>query len=310
MTNKTSPFPIDPTRTAIAIAYQNDDYIADKILPRVPVNKEEFRYLDFPVAEGFTLPDSKIGRKSTATMIDFSANEKTAHTVSFALEDLVPQTDLQNAMQNYDPLDRATERLRDLIALGREKRVAEIVFAEASYASTNRETLSGSKQFNHAEANPIEIILKALDDCLIRPNIMVMGQEVWVKMQQNAKVVQAVYGNSGKSGIARRQAVAEALELEEILIGRAWHNTAAKGKSMISARVWGKNAALLYRNKHADTSGGPTFGFTAQFQAPTTNTYFEPRRGLQGGYVVRVSEAVKEIVVAPRAGYLFKAAVA
>ncbi len=37
-----APFPINPALMAIAIAYHNAQMIADEVLPRVPVGKQEF----------------------------------------------------------------------------------------------------------------------------------------------------------------------------------------------------------------------------------------------------------------------------
>ncbi len=47
-------FPIQPELTAIAIAYKNRSLIADQVLPRVPVGKQDFKYLKFNLADGFT----------------------------------------------------------------------------------------------------------------------------------------------------------------------------------------------------------------------------------------------------------------
>ena len=38
-------FPVNPVLTAIAIAYRNRRMIADDVLPRTDVGKQEFKYL-------------------------------------------------------------------------------------------------------------------------------------------------------------------------------------------------------------------------------------------------------------------------
>ena len=59
-------FEPDEQLTAIAIGYKNDkaNYIGDKILPYVPVEAFKFSYNEFPVKEGFSVPDTRVGRIS------------------------------------------------------------------------------------------------------------------------------------------------------------------------------------------------------------------------------------------------------
>src|SRR5690606_23611667 len=130
-------------------------------------------------------------------------------------------------------------------------------------------------------------------------NVAVVGQAVWTKLAQHPKVVKAVHGNDGDSGIARRAALAELLELEEILVGQSRLNTAKKGKAASLSRVWGKHMSLIYRNRQADTQGGLTFGFTAEWGNRVSGTRDDGDIGLRGGKRTRVGESVKELIVAP-----------
>src|SRR5487761_2712532 len=61
----TTAFPINPELTAIAIAFKNPEsqLIADLVLPRIPVAKK-FTYTVYDESQGFTVPDTKIGRRS------------------------------------------------------------------------------------------------------------------------------------------------------------------------------------------------------------------------------------------------------
>ncbi len=136
-----APFPIDPHQTAIAIAYRNKKLIADSVLPRLPVSKKEFKYLEHTLAESFTIPDTKVGRKSAPNEVSFTAKEKTDSTEDFGLDDKIPFDDIEQATENFDPLGHSTESLTNLILLDREVRTAGLVFAAASYASDNKKTL-------------------------------------------------------------------------------------------------------------------------------------------------------------------------
>jgi hypothetical protein len=66
----------------------------------------------------------------------------------------------------------------------------------------------------------------------------------------------------------------------------------------------------LYIDPLADSNGGITFGFTAQWQGRVAGSDPEPARGLRGSTRVRVGESVKELCIADKCGYFIQNAVA
>lgn len=309
----TAPFPVDPVLTGITLAYKNRRYIADDVLPRLepPLEKEEFQYMRMTAAEGFTIPDTKVGRKSLPNEIEFSGARLTDRTLDYGLDDLIPFNDMQNAPQGYDPRMFAAESLTDLILLDREKRVADSVFAAATYPTANKTTLSGSSQWSDITSNPIDAIMVALDVPLIRPTIGVFGRATFTKLAVHPNVVKATQPFAPDRGVARRQDIAELLELEEILIGESFVNTAKVGQTATYARVWGRHAAFLFRDRLArGDSGRITFGMTFQFGTRVAGDLEEPKSGLRGATRVRVGESVREVITASDVGYFFENAVA
>lgn len=308
MSNR-APFPINPELTAIAIAYRNTKLIADEVMPRSPVGKKEFKYLKHTLAEGFTLPNTLVGRTGKPNQVEFTASEETDSTEDFGLDDPVPQDDIANAPAGYDPLGRATEGLTELIALDREKRVADLIFATGTYAAANRLALSGSDQFSDfIGSDPIAVIMDALDAMVMRGNIAVIGRPAFSILQRHPKIVKAANRNSGDSGIATRQAIAELFELDEVLVGEGWINGAKKGQTASMSRVWGKHIALLYRDRVSPNK--ITFGFTAEFGKRVAGSIPDSNIGLRGGQRVRVGESVKEVVTANDLGYFLQNVVA
>lgn len=107
-----------------------------------------------------------------------------------------------------------------------------------------------------------------------------------------------------------RQQLAQLLEVEEVLVGSSWLNTAKKGQTATLARIWGKHALLIYRNQMADTRNGLTFGITGEFGTRVAGQEPDTMIGLRGGTRVRVGESLKELIVAPAAAYFIQDAVA
>lgn len=308
MTN--TPFPTDPVLTGLTIAYRNPAYIADDVLPRVPVGLQSFKWWLYPIEETFAAPDTKVGRRGQPNEIDLSATEETSSTEDHGLDDPIPIADILNAPPNHNPEQRATVQLTDYVALGRERRTAQLVFDPARYPAGNKITLAGTDQLsNFTASDPIGLMTDAFNACLMRPNIAVMGQEVYSKLSQHPAIVKAVNGTSGDSGIVRRRQMADLFELEEILVGQSRLNAARKGQPASLARVWGKHISLQYRDRNADTRSGLTFGYTAEWGGRIAGSMEDSKIGLRGGRRVRVGESVKELIVAGRAGYFIQDAV-
>lgn len=306
-----APFPIQPELTAIAIGYRNTRLIADGVLPRIPVGKQDFKYLVYNLADGFTVPDTKVGRKGKVNEVEFSATEQTASTEDFGLEDPIPQADIENAPVNYDPLGRGAEGITDLILLDREVRVANTVFNAATYGAGNKTTLSGTSQFSDfTNSDPIATIVTSLDACIMRPNVMTIGRPAFSVLSRHPKICKAIFGNNTDVGIVSAAQLATLFELEEILVGEAYLNTAKKGQTVALSRVWGKHISLTYRDRNATTRGRMSFGYTTQFGNRIAGSWEDKNIGLRGGQRVRVGESVKELICAPELGYFIQNAVA
>jgi hypothetical protein len=312
--NNKAPFPVDPALTAIAIAYRNTRLIADEVLPRVPVARQEFKWWKFAMDENFRIPDTKVGRTSRPNEIEFSADQESDSTEDFALDDPIPQSDVENASEGYDPVGRATESLTDLIMLDREKRCADIVFDENTYPASQRETLSGADQFSDPSSKPIVKLMRTMDKMIMRPTIMVIGRLAFTDMIQNPSIVRAYNKNDGGDGVVDSQFLANILGLEKVLVGEAWLVTSKKGQANTTARVWGKHISLLHRDTLANpttgTAGRPTFGITAQWGKKVAGRIPDPHIGMRGGVRVRSGESVRECICAPDFGYFIKNAVA
>lgn len=306
-----APFTPDPRLTGIAIAYRNQMMIADAVLPRVPVGTDPFKYLVYDKADRFTVPNTRVGRKGRPDQVEFGATEVEASTEDYGLEDAVPQHDIDRAPEGFDPLGNATEGIMDLVALDREIRVANLVFALATYPAAQRETLAGTDQWSDPDdSTPIVDISDALDVPIMRPNVLVLGQKTATVLRRHPQIVKSFNGTSGEAGIVPISFLAEMFELEEVLVGKAFVNTAKPGQAPVFARTWGNHAALIHRNRLANTQRGVTFGFTAQFGDRVAGSAEDRNIGLRGGQMVRAGESVKEVISASDVGYFFEDAVA
>ena len=312
-----APFTINPTLSAIAVAYHNGQMIADAVLPRTtPVGTKTFKYTVFPKGEAFTVPNTMVGRRGRPNVVEFGGSQTEATAQDYGLEDEIPQDDIDQAEaaralapELATPQAHATEMITNLIELDREVRVAGIVFNPATYGAANKVQLAGATQFSNVASTPVGQISDALDGMLMRPNTGIFGAKTWSKLRRHPEIVSAVLGNDGTKGIVTRQQFAELFELEEVLVGEGFVNTAKRGQAEVFARCWGNHAAFIHRNKTANQSKGVTFGMTVPYGTRVAGDWPDRDIGLRGGMKVRVGETVKELITAPDLGFLFQDAV-
>ena len=314
------PFTPSPQYTAIALAYQNKELIADQVLPRTSVTERSFKWDLHNRDEVFSVPvPTLVGRKGTPNEVEFTSTEQTSSVADYGLSFVVPQEDIDSAASKpgLDPLGRHTEGVTDMIMLQREQRVANLVFNTATYPVSNRQTLAAADQwsnFANAASDPVEDILAAHEAMIMRANTLVIGSQVAFQLRRHPKVIAAVFsmgGNAQQGGVASLEALADLFEVDRILVGRAFINSAKPGQNATMTRIWGKSAALLRINPLANVRGNDiSFGMTAEFGSRIAMTRPDPDVGLRGGVRGKVGESVKELITAADCGYLFDAAVA
>ena len=312
------PFKVNPVLTALVVGYRNPAIamIADQVLPRIPT-AEKFAWTKHSLADGFSVPDGRVGRRGRVTRVEFTSEQIEDATADFGWEDSVPLSDIKAAevaraagLSVADPVARATSGLADIKAMAREIRVAGKVFSAASYDPTLRIALAGASKLSaYDTSDPVGVISAGLDACLVRPNKMVFGQSGWSKFRAHPRIVKSVKGGISGDGMVSREQVAELFEVQEVVVGASRVNGAAKGQAVSLQRTWGNHIALLHINPQGGIGEGamPTFGFTADASGGGVGLSFEdPDVGLHGGTTIRVGEQVKEVISATGAGYFIE----
>lgn len=300
-----SAHPIDTSRTNIVLAYKNEEAIADKVCPRLtPGGSSKFSYDKYDVEQSLTIPDTLVGRKGKTNEVDFKGTTITDSTENYALEDGVPQDDIDSAPSNIDPLGFTSEGLTDLIILDREVRTAKIFSKAGSYSY--KETVPNDQKFDGSANGLHKYILAKLNEPLVRPNEMVFGQAEWTAFSTHPDIVSSILGNDGSRGIVTPEQVAKLFQLKAVHVGSPRVNIKKPNSTAKVVKAWDGLVAAYYNNPVQARAGGLTFAFTQQFGERFVMTWPDKNIGARGGTRVRVGESVKELVVAPSAGFLFQ----
>lgn len=308
------PFSVRPDLTAIAIGHRNEAHtlIADEVIPEMsqPVLTKSFQYTKYDEAEGYTVPDTKVGRLGEPNQVQQSGSLATETCQDFGLSSKIANDDItQGRTQNINVEGRRTQHLQNLILLDKERRVAQMVQDTANYLADHVTALVGTSKFSDYEnSDPVRVLTEAMDGMLFRPNTVTFGQAVWSKLKLHPKVLKAIYPNGNGEGVATRQQIAELLEVKKIIVGEAWVNNAQKGQPLNRTRTWGNIVHLQFQDPAATNEEGVTWAARARYGEKVAGT-MPAKVGLRGGIELIVGETVKEFICSKYCGYLFTGAI-
>lgn len=301
-----SAYPINEATTKIVTAYDNEDYIADKVCPFTgPVDSMLFNWHEFPIGDTITPEDDTVGHRSDLNEVDLGGTKQTSSIEDHGLKGQVPYAEVKSAADPQKIVQRQSLVLRGKIALNREIRVANKVFNPDNYAAANVLAIgSDADRISDPKSNALALIRDHAADMLVNANTLTLNSKVWEFLLKNESIQKAVFGKVGQ--MPSIEQVAQALGLKTINIAKAnMRVNNAKG-SLNVGKVWGDHLGLSYQEAITNKD---TFTHMATVPFETKDGIiagdkFDPEAGARGAYKYRVVQSVQEIVIAPEAGAL------
>lgn len=296
---------VDAILTNLAIKYRNSGYVAGEIFPVVPVQKRSDEFYVFEKPERFTPVDTRISPRSEANEVEWNASTDNYSVKDYGLKEAVSHEQEKNADTPLRPRSTTTEFLTDLILLDREIRVKNLLENKLSSTTvTNKWDAEGGK--------PLEDLKAAINQCFIKPNVIIIPEKVWNVLKDHSTVLERVkYGGMVK---AATEVISNILEVPKILVPTCKYNTAARGrnKAAVYDGVWGDNIYMGYVTGSPalnQVSLGYVFAKTehAANNAPwVTRVWDDPARGKGGSTMIQVETSTDERIVCSDVGYALK----
>jgi hypothetical protein len=276
--------------TNISIAYMQDaaGFVADRVFPNVPVNKQSDKYFVFPRGEFFRAQMEKRGPGDPSAGSGYKVEQEGPyHCDVWALHKDIDDQTRANYDEPLDPDREATEFLSLQALLRREIQWASKYFTTGIWTGikTGVSGSPGSNEFKQwsdlANSDPISDIRgfrrerhKATGFWM---NKFVVGRKVYDTLLDHPDIIDRLkYGQTpGAPAIANRRRLAELFEVEEILVMDGIKNTANEGATDSYDYIGSETDALLVyapaRSGLMTPSGGYTFswrGYLPGMQGP------------------------------------------
>ena len=307
---------VDTPLSNLAVSIRNREYIADMVMPVVRVTKPSDKYFKWNADTFFEEQDALLtGVESTPGRVRYKLSTDNFSCVDYGLMDFVSAKEEAAADAPIQPRVSATKIVTNRLLLAKERRVAGVVFASGNYGS-NTSALSGTTAWDNASSDPAQAIDDAIEACDVRPNVLVLGAQVWVKLKNHAKVKELILNRASTTvgNVPLRvttQLLADAFDLDAVVVGRAKYNTNKEGQTSTRGYVWGKSAALIRVSATPDIRETDTFAYQFEHMPFETQVIDAPLPGVRGGVYVKVTQSIaEEVVGGSNAGYLYTTAVA
>lgn len=248
------------TDLAIGYAQEQSDFVADKIFPVIPVNKQTDRYFIFDKSDLFR-DDAKL--RAAGTESAGGGQRLSTGTYScdiYAYHEDIPLAISANA--DYNSEMGAIINVTQKLLLRREKLFAASALSSGVWANdltgvASAPTGSQFLQWNDANSNPITDVETARG--LVKrstgksANVGVIGYDVYKALKDHPDIAARVQYNGSTSDPARItvEALAALFDLEELYIMGAVEETAAEGDASSMAFINRNKFLLCHRPKTA-----------------------------------------------------------
>lgn len=299
--------------TNFSIGYHPKGLVARSVLDVVSVNKEAGEYFVWNRTDAARIPNSLRADGAESATLSFDLDSNGTYRVhEYALKTKITDRQRANADSVLKLEQAKTMRVKDLVELGLESRVATLLTTAGNYATGNKVTLSGVDQWNNASfAGSIEERIDTAKEA-IRLQTLGVDADTIIIPSAVAKVI--------KRDASIRELIkythAELLvdgDLPPVLWGmkvvipKAVNTTTRKGAATQTlADIWGKYVILTISN-----GGGvidvPTFGKIFQMGASVVKTW---RKEEMSADFYEYSMMTDEVITSNVAGYLISDVIA
>ena len=267
-TPMTSDVHVDGYLTDFSTLYVNGDdkFIAGKVFPGVPVNKQSDKYAIFTKAD-FLRSDMERREPGTASSgTSYTVSNSNYHTEDWSLHTRVPDAVIANADDPFRPLENGARKLGQAELIKREEEWVSNFFTTGIWG-TDYTGGTDFTQIGDAASDPVNMIsdyAEAVEDVTSQlPRDLVVSRRGWNKLRNHPDIIARVVagGNNGSPAQLSLAAVASVLDLDRIHVASAIKNTAAEGATGSYSRIVGNHALLCFVDPNPQQEM-PTSGLT------------------------------------------------
>jgi len=253
---------VDAILTNISVAYIQDQasYIANRVFPLIPVEKQSDKYFTYNKGDWFRDEAQLRAPATESAGSGYTLATSTYSTQVYAFHKDVDDQVRANADTPLNPDRDATQFITQRMLMRQEVQWTSDFFTSGVWAN---DVTPSALWSNYTSSDPIGDVetgkATMLNSTGFLPNTMVVGYEVFRQLRHHPDIVDRVKYTSAEN--VTEDILARFFGVDRILVARAIRNTGAEGAANSFSNIAGKNAALYYV---APTPGilTPSAGYT------------------------------------------------
>ena len=243
---------VDKLLTNVSNGIFPTGYIADKVLPQLSV-KQKSGLIGAYGNNHLRLNDDLIGGRAEARRADPITRSSQSYLIeTHALEGVVTQDDYANVEQPYDAEADETAGLTHLVLTNKERAFASQMFSTTVFSG--RVTTPATK-YGSSSSDPLADFKTAqnaiVDSVGLQPNAVIMSQKVFNVLKYNAQLADVLGFKYNQAGSMSLLDIANALNVEEVLVANAPYNNAKEGQADSMTQIWGDSILFYVKPKSA-----------------------------------------------------------
>lgn len=293
----------------MAIKYANEELISDELIPMVPVEHLSDQYPIYSKRDMLAVPDDSMKGRSSPNEVFDTITPGNYVCEARGLKKQLEKKTVDNQDQIFDRMLNLTEQVSRDIAFAREKRGMTLLTTTGSYGSNTAAVAVGDRWDTNSGGDPITLI-RTVKEEVWRGNadsslIGFCPLSVYIKLSTNPVVLDVLKYTSG--GIPPRAILAALLELDDIMVAKAWEDTANEGQTQSIARMVTTNCFGIVRVAKAPSKDNVSFAYNFRFKGQINNlSWYKAEDGTRGTYWHQQTVDEKQSIVAADAAYLLR----
>lgn len=241
---------VDAILTNISVAYiQNAaNFIANRVFPSVPVEKQSDKYFTYTKGDWFRDEAQLRAPATESAGSGYSLSTATYSASVYAFHKDVDDQVRANADQPINPDRDATTFVTQRMLLRQEIDWNSSFFTTGVWDTDVVGGTNFTQWSNYTSSDPITDIETGKSTILsntgFMPNVLVLGYDAFRQLKHHPEIVDRVKYTS--SEVPGEQTLARLFGVDRVLVAQAIKNAGAEGASDSFSLLHGKNAALYY----------------------------------------------------------------
>jgi len=287
----------------------SNGFIADEVLPVFGAQQKTSNFPVIPREAFLKTPNTRRAARGAYNRADWPFGQDNYNCEEDGWEEVIDDSEASLYARFFDAETVATQRAVNVLARGREARVAAAVFNATTWTpvSVTNEWDDAANAVPLDDVNAGKLVVRGKTGII--PNALIIAYSTFLNLGLCAQVIDRIkYTNPNVTrGEISRELLAQFFGVDRVIVGSAVKDATAKGKSMVTATdLWSNEYAMLAVLGASNDLLAPSLGRTFLWTEDSpgilnTETYRDER---VRGDVVRVRHSTAEKIIHVACGYL------